>query len=261
MAATSFPNSSTGSADRGVATARLAALRPLQWPGQSPPPRREGNPELLRLCLPVLEKAHLMHTDVRAEGFRWYVTIPWHALAIAMAERYVSSDSALVQHAWPLVETSYLQHETTLGGRQSSGCPLGQLMRRTREKLAVTMTVTASRPVDSLTSCSWSPATPPVFPGRDRPQGGSDSTWPLAEPTTPADLWSSSSLLPLSTWESISPPLENMSLSAAVPPTTPVVADGLDPGTEMMWEELFSGAAPFNEIAGADVFFFEPSWA
>lgn len=137
----------------------------------------------------------------------------------------MSSDSALVQHAWPLVKTSYLQHEATLGGRQSSGCPLRQLMRRTREKLTGTGTVTAPFPVGSLTSCSWSRATlpPPVFPGRDRPQGGSDSTWPLAGSTiTPADLElsssSSSSLIPLSTWESKSPPLENMSVSAAVPP-------------------------------------------
>ncbi|KAJ5215824.1 uncharacterized protein N7498_002231 [Penicillium cinerascens] len=102
-----------------IATARLAALRPLQWPGQAPPRRRKGNTELLRLCLPVLEKAQLMHTDPRAKGFRWYVTIPWHALAIAMAECYVSSDAALVQNAWPLVESSYLQHEATLG--QSHG--------------------------------------------------------------------------------------------------------------------------------------------
>lgn len=180
----------------------------------------------------------------------------------------MSSDSALVQHAWPLVETSYLQHEATLGGCQSSGCPLRQLMRRTREKPTGTVTVTVPFPVGSLTSCSWSPATPPpppVFPGRDRPQGGNDSTWPLAgSTTTPADLESSSSsssLLPLSTWEFIWPPLDNMSVSAAVPPTTPVMADWLDPGTEMMWEELFSGAAPLKEIAGADVFFFDPSWA
>lgn len=59
---------------------------PSNGPDSRPSPRREGNPELLRLCLLVLEKAHLMHTDIRAEGFRWYVTIPWHALAIAMAE-------------------------------------------------------------------------------------------------------------------------------------------------------------------------------
>ena len=46
-----------------------------------------------------------MHTDPHAEGFHCYVTIPWHALAIDMAEFYLSSDAALVQHAWPFVET------------------------------------------------------------------------------------------------------------------------------------------------------------
>ncbi|KGO67898.1 hypothetical protein PITC_029370 [Penicillium italicum] len=237
-----------------IATARLAALRPLQRSGQSPPPRQEGNPKLLHLCLPVLEKAYIMNTDVRAEGFRWYVTIPWHALAIAMAECYVSSDTALVQSAWPLVEMSYLQYKATLG--QSPGFPLERLMRRTKEKLAVT----APLPLGSLTSPSWSPTTPPVFTARD-PSQGSDSRidsnrpWPLTAPTTLADL-GSSSILPLLNGESLSPALENTSSFA---PTAPAAVDGLDPGTEMTWEELFSGV-PFNEIAGADVFFFETPW-
>ncbi|KAJ6157960.1 hypothetical protein N7470_005552 [Penicillium chermesinum] len=237
-----------------IASARLAALRPLQWPGQAPPRRRKGNTELLRLCLPVLEKAQLMHTDPRAEGFRWYVTIPWHALAIAMAECYVSSDAALVQNAWPLVESSYLQYEAT-SGRSHSG-HLGQLMRRMREKLAPA----APCPSDSLTSCRWSPATHSACPGLHRPPSSGDSRnpsdcpHPPTESTTPADL-GVSSLLPLSTWESLSPSLENTSLFA-VPPSMPAAADGLDLGVETMWEELFS-EIPFNEVAGPDVFFFE----
>lgn len=236
-----------------IMTARLAEMRPLQWSGQSPPPRRESNPELLRLCLLVLEKAYQMHTNVRAEGFRWYVTIPWHALAIAMAECYVSSDSTLVQQAWPLVEKSYLHHEATLG--QSPDTPLGQLMRRTREKLAVAGPVLLG---NSMTP-GWNSINP-VPSRRDLSQSLNDSriesdrTWPHTGPTTPADL-DSSSLLPLSNWCSISPALDNSS-PFAVPPTTTGVVDGLDLGAETMWEELFSGM-PFNEIAGPDMFFFE----
>lgn len=237
-----------------IVTARLAALRPLQWPGQAPARRREGNTELLRLCLPVLEKAQLMHTDPRAEGFRWYVTIPWHALAIAMAECYMSSDAALVRYAWPLVESSYLQYGATLG--QSHGGHLKQLMRRTREKLAAM----APLPSTGLTSCSRSPATSPAFPGLNRPHSSSadqnlpDCPWPPTGSTTPAAL-GVSSLLPLSTWESISPSLENTSLFS-MPLTTPAVVDGFDPGAETIWEKLFS-EIPFNEIAGPDMFFFE----
>ncbi|GKZ35684.1 hypothetical protein AbraIFM66950_006435 [Aspergillus brasiliensis] len=241
-----------------IAAARLAAARPLQWHGQAPPPRREGNTELLRLCLPVLEKAQLMHTDPRAEGFRWYVTIPWHALAMALAECYVSSDTALVRYAWPLVESSYLQHEAAVG--QSLGGPFGQLMRRMREKLAVP----AALPPSSLPSTTWSPATPPTFPGVPRPQSSNDDrqasgcSWPVPTGSTPPADLGMPSLLPVSTWEALSPPsLDNPSLFG-VPPTT-AVADGMDPGADLMWEELFSGI-PFNEIAGPDMFFFDMNW-
>ncbi|KAJ5629663.1 hypothetical protein N7528_003320 [Penicillium herquei] len=241
-----------------IATARLAAARPLQWHGQAPPPRREGNTELLRLCLPVLEKAQLMHTDPRAEGFRWYVTIPWHALAMALAECYVSNDTALVRYAWPLVESSYLQYEATLG--QSLDGPFGQLMRRMREKLAVP----ASLPPSSLPRTTWSPATPPTFSGLPRLQISHDDrhasgcSWPVPTGSTPpADL---PSLLPVSTWEALSlPSLDNPSLFGVPPMTTAAVADGMDPGAEIMLEELFSGI-PFNDIAGPDMFFFDMNW-
>ncbi|RDH36309.1 hypothetical protein BDQ94DRAFT_185424 [Aspergillus welwitschiae] len=243
-----------------IATVRLAAARPLQWHGQAPPPRREGNTELLRLCLPVLEKAQLMHTDPRAEGFRWYVTIPWYALAMALAECYVSSDTALVRYAWPLVESSYLQYEATLG--QSLGGPFGQLMRRMKEKLAAP----AALPPSSLPSTNWSPATPPTFPGVPRPQSSHDDrhapgcSWPVPTGSTPPADLGVPSLLPVSTWEALSPPsLDNPSLFGVPPTTTAAVADGMDPGADIMWEELFSGI-PFNEIAGPDTFFFDMNW-
>ncbi|KAJ5173530.1 C6 transcription factor [Penicillium coprophilum] len=236
-----------------IMTARLAEMRPLQRSGKSPPPRREGNPDLLRLCLLVLEKAYQMHTNFRAEGFRWYVTIPWHALAIAMAECYVSSDSSLVQQAWPLVEKSYLHHEATQG--QSPDTPLGQWMRRTREKLAMAGPVSLGNPMTpGQNSINPVPSRRDLSQSLNDSRIESDRTWPHTGPTMPADL-DSSSLLPLSNWCSISPALDNSSPFAA-PPTMTGVVDGIDPGAETMWEELFSGM-PFNEIAGPDMFFFE----
>ncbi|KAJ5220532.1 hypothetical protein N7468_009736 [Penicillium chermesinum] len=210
-------------------TLKLPPLRPLQWPGQAPPRRRKGNTELLRLCLPVLEKAQLMHTDPRAEGFRWYVTIPWHALAIAMAECYVSSDAALVQNAWPLVESSYLQYEAT-SGRSHSG-HLGQLMRRMREKLAPA----APCPSDSLTSCRWSPATHSAF----HHAGGSRGV------VTPSIIDLGVAIAVLG---------EHIAFCRAA--VDAGRGGRLGFGVETMWEELFS-EIPFNEVAGPDVFFFE----
>ncbi|KAJ9285618.1 transcriptional regulator family: Fungal Specific TF [Paecilomyces variotii] len=241
-----------------IATARLAALRPLQHVGNEPPPRREGSTELLRICLQVLEKANLMHTDPRAEGLRWYVTVPWHALALAMAECYVSLDAAMVQNAWPLIESSYLQYEATRGGTLSG--PLSQLMRRMREKLAGT----APLPSGSLPNCSLTPATAtsPALSGLlNRPQRSnsgnnlnpSDSPWLSTGATTPAGP-RMPSLPSLPTWHSMSLSSENLPSLFTGDPPPPAVADGLHPDTETIWEELFAGV-PFNDIAGPDTFF------
>ncbi|KAH8202747.1 hypothetical protein TruAng_003123 [Truncatella angustata] len=127
-----------------VTGGRLAALRPLHRAkvlNHQTPPRMKDETELLQLTLQALEKMKMMHTDPRAEGFRWMVTIQWHILAIAIAECYVCPDQTLVRRAWALIEFLYQRHESLLtrnsGGRLQG--PLGKLMRRTREKLASTL--------------------------------------------------------------------------------------------------------------------------
>lgn len=120
-----------------VSGIRLSVLRPLHGRG-IPPPRMGSDGELLRVALSVLEKTQLMHTDPRGEGFRWYITIPWHVVAIAIAECYVCTDVGLIRRAWPVVEACYRQHEAIIA-KYSGGIlqgPLGKLMRRTRQKLA-----------------------------------------------------------------------------------------------------------------------------
>lgn len=245
-----------------IATAQLAALRPLQRLGNEPPARREGNTELLRICLPVLEKSLLMHTDPRAEGFRWYVTIPWHALALAMAECYVSLDTALVRDAWPLVESSYLQYEANRG--ESLSGPLSQLMRQMKEKLAGTAPLRSG----SLPSCNFTPAmvTTDALPRLlhipqsnycANDQSPSSSPWPSnGETASGGPRISSGPSLP--TWDPISPAPENLSsLFTADPPLTTTTAafpDGLQLDTETIWDELFAEVPP-NDIAGPDMFF------
>ncbi|KAH8882003.1 hypothetical protein GQ53DRAFT_886358 [Thozetella sp. PMI_491] len=123
-----------------VAGARAIVLRPLQRlreGSEPPPPRVQGDTELLRLSAKVLEKAILMHTDPRGEAFRWEVTIQWHALAIALAECYICPDLDLVRRVWPVVAASYEHHQAAIAGpkgRKLRG-PLAKLMARAREKL------------------------------------------------------------------------------------------------------------------------------
>ncbi|KAF4200324.1 hypothetical protein CNMCM8927_003502 [Aspergillus lentulus] len=142
-----------------VSGARLSALHPLQRSRRAnqmaPSTHPNGGTELLRLTVNVLEKALLMHTDPRGEGFRWYVTIPWHALAIAVAECYVCQDMALVRRAWPIIEMSYQNHEAVVSADNCEAIhgPLERLMGRTREKLAPLLgTSSATRPTSGVAS-------------------------------------------------------------------------------------------------------------
>ncbi|KAF7597157.1 hypothetical protein BBP40_009496 [Aspergillus hancockii] len=147
-----------------VSGARLSALRPLQRPQPSqnstnsqplpsPSPRAEedNTEQLLRLALNVLEKAQLIHTDPRGEGFRWYVTIPWHALAIAIGECSACPDVALTRRAWPIIEGSYqlLRPQTVVGvvgDGEAIHRPLEKMMQRAREKLGPLLQQTSSSP-------------------------------------------------------------------------------------------------------------------
>ncbi|KIM96896.1 hypothetical protein OIDMADRAFT_65474, partial [Oidiodendron maius Zn] len=123
-----------------LAGVQLFELRPLQWAriGEPVPLQSaEDDSELLQLTLRFLEKAQLMLTDPRGEGFRWYIVVPWHALAIAIAQCYVCTDTALVRQVWPLIEASY-HHLEIATAKSASGMqqhPLGKLMHQTREKL------------------------------------------------------------------------------------------------------------------------------
>ncbi len=43
-----------------------------------------------------------------------YVTIQWHALAIAITECYACTDTALLRSAWPVIEAMYGEHSTVI---------------------------------------------------------------------------------------------------------------------------------------------------
>ncbi|KAG5962952.1 hypothetical protein E4U58_003714 [Claviceps cyperi] len=87
---------------------------------------------LLRKSLQTLEEFQLMFSDPRGEGFCWFtVTVPWLALSTAIAECNTCNDIALVHRAWPIIETSYRQHEYFFGH-----CPLAMAMHQVREKLS-----------------------------------------------------------------------------------------------------------------------------
>lgn len=258
-----------------VAGMRLSALCPVRRAragvhGPPSPPRMEGDTELLRLTLRVLEKAQLMHTDPRGEGFRWYVTIPWLALATAIAECYVCADTALLRRAWPLVEASYQHHEAVItrhSGETLQG-PLPKLMRQTREKLAALLhgghAMSESQSLGktgSSVQVLYTPLPTPVTVSRE---SSLESTWATADsPTTSSDRAfeaahaSSAQLFPQQMWDPTSLLLENHPMLSAGVPTTcpshpPPSLDLLDSSWRM--EEEFMSTGSFNELATSGLF-------
>ncbi|OCK75259.1 hypothetical protein K432DRAFT_429544 [Lepidopterella palustris CBS 459.81] len=255
-----------------VARTRLSALRPLQRTregSQAPPLRMEGDTELLRLTLHVLEKAQLMNTDPRGEGFRWCAMIPWPVLAIAIAECYVCTDAALLRHAWPIVEASYQRHETGIA-RYSDGMlrgPLGKLMRRTREKLAAVLHSghDASGNPSAGIAGSSAQVSHTILP---RPNAGlseslTDSPWATIISPASSDFAFgeahaiSTPLPPQRMWNPTSLSLESQPvLTARVPTAGPSPSQNVLGQSWGTWEEFVSGIFP-DELASPSMFSYE----
>ncbi|KAL4925860.1 Zn(II)2Cys6 domain-containing transcription factor nscR [Aspergillus undulatus] len=124
-----------------VAAIRLSELLPFRCGRMdgcrvhSPPPSpAEGDPVLLLRALQSLEKAQLICSDSRGDGFRWYITTPWLALFTAITECATCTDKALVRRAWPVVETLYRQYEEA--SQAPARVPLEQAMRETQSKFS-----------------------------------------------------------------------------------------------------------------------------
>ncbi|KAL4958023.1 hypothetical protein BDW69DRAFT_204741 [Aspergillus filifer] len=103
-----------------------------------PSTRPEADTTLLRRALQNLEKAQLICSDPRGDGFRWYITTPWLALYTAIVECATCTDAALVRRAWSVIETTYNQHvnPAMLPNCQLSRAPLAQLMNETRSRIS-----------------------------------------------------------------------------------------------------------------------------
>lgn len=87
---------------------QLITLRPLQRiPGFVPPPVRGDR--LLQVAVDVLLKSESLRSDPRAAPWQWveYAFVPWHPLAVALAELCECDDPALMDKFWDPVERAY----------------------------------------------------------------------------------------------------------------------------------------------------------
>jgi hypothetical protein len=83
----------------------------LQYPLQ----RRESRPRVddqgqsLRTAISILETAQLLDVSPQASGFRWFFAtyVPWHPLAVALAELCTNNHGPLADQAWAVIEQGY----------------------------------------------------------------------------------------------------------------------------------------------------------
>ncbi|KAI1211414.1 uncharacterized protein F4807DRAFT_466675 [Annulohypoxylon truncatum] len=118
-----------------IVAMRLTALRPLHRLSNRPTPQAQ-NINLLNSALEVLNKVHLIRTDPRGEGFRWYEVVQWHTLAIAIIECFCA-DTDTLRISWPLVEASYEDYRTDLKNYHQGMLrkPLEMLMNRVQTRV------------------------------------------------------------------------------------------------------------------------------
>jgi hypothetical protein len=199
--------------------------------------------ELLHQTIRALEKMELMHTDPRAEGFRWMITVQWNILAIALAECYVCTNQALVRRAWTLVESLYHRHESVIT-RHSGGHlqgPLGRLMRRTREKLASTMhgksTLNHTNHNHKIPAQASSIGTPTSISG-----GLNSQTYSITKAATQSE---GLSMMPGDTRDAMTPQLQQPITSAPISGFSPE-----DESWDQSWKmwEAFICDFPFDEL-------------
>lgn len=234
-----------------VAGARACILRPLQrLPEgcQQPPPRKHGDAQLLRLAVQNLEKALLMHTDPRGEGFRWYVTVQWHVLAIVLAECYICTDASLIRKVWPIVEGCYRIHKKAIAlGVKKLLDPLEMLFNRTLERVYPILLAASGCNTDEGLFIRPEVPESELTTGKDSPslERLRDFQWADEGGEKINNGPGSTSLVPGS----------NPSVTPSVTTTSP---NSLTDDFDWIWDKFLTDIS-FDDLPSPDMFFGEPS--
>ncbi|KAB8262797.1 hypothetical protein BDV32DRAFT_120101 [Aspergillus pseudonomiae] len=90
------------------ASLQLIVLRPLQRNANFVPPRVRGD-RLLQIAVDILKKSKAVRNDPRGQPWRWceFMFVPWHSLAVAIAELCVCEDHSLMESFWGPVREAY----------------------------------------------------------------------------------------------------------------------------------------------------------
>ncbi|KAI9926865.1 hypothetical protein ASPWEDRAFT_72871 [Aspergillus wentii DTO 134E9] len=90
------------------ASLQLTSVRPMQRNAKFIPPKVRGD-GLLQLAVNVLEKSRALRNDPRSRPWDWvnHIFVPWHGLAVAIAEISVCQDPLLMEKYWPPIQQAY----------------------------------------------------------------------------------------------------------------------------------------------------------
>lgn len=114
---------------------QLGCVRPIQRGRNWVPPPVEGD-VLLSLAADNLQKLMETASDPAMRPWMWFgsMWVPWHGLAVALAELCVCKDPATISKHWPVVEQVYHQSSFVIADSQHGMLwkPLQRLMNQAR---------------------------------------------------------------------------------------------------------------------------------
>ncbi|TAQ90834.1 hypothetical protein B7494_g830 [Chlorociboria aeruginascens] len=106
-------------------------LRPVQNQFRRPMMRSLGN------AVAVLETIESVESAPSMKNFLWYFStyVPWHTLAVALAELCSAETSPLTEKAWPIVERSYVKFSKTIADSKGGMLwrPMKKLYKRAQD--------------------------------------------------------------------------------------------------------------------------------
>lgn len=124
-------------ADYIAASMQLIALRPPQSTPNFMLPHVPGC-NLLELSVDILQRTETLHCDPRGHPWRWFesIFVPWHALAVAIAELCGCEDAALMERYWDTVEGAFERFGGLVVDEKEGMLwkPMEKLMGRARAK-------------------------------------------------------------------------------------------------------------------------------
>lgn len=116
---------------------QLACLRPLLRSRTFTPPRIQDN-VLLKIAADNLHWSQEAYKHPGTAGWRWYgsMWVPWHALAVAIAELCVCKDPAVISKYWTVVEDVYQRSRFIIADSQHGMLwkPMERLMAQARAR-------------------------------------------------------------------------------------------------------------------------------